>query len=349
MINDILDFSKIEAGRLDLEMLDFSVRMVVEEAVELLAERAQQKGLELAVLVEPDVPARSQGDPGRLRQILVNLMGNAVKFTDRGEVVLRVALADALDDGFLVRFEVRDTGPGIPPEGQRRLFQSFSQVDSSTTRRYGGTGLGLAISRRLTELMNGQIGVDSTPGQGSMFWFTTRLGHPTTPAADPEPRTDLHGLRVLVVDDNATNCTILRDQLRGWGLQPSTAEDGPHALALLRAARHAKEPFDVAVLDMQMPGMDGIELARTVSQDPELAPVRLVLLTSLGQHEHREAAQRVGIRECLTKPVRPSRLFDCLATVTVEARDRGREDAAVFQGSGPRSGAVGSSWPRTTR
>jgi len=347
VINDILDFSKVEAGRLELEMVDFSVRTIVEEVVELLAERAQQKGLELAAFVHPDVPSRLQGDPGRLRQILVNLVGNAVKFTDRGEVVLRVVVADTMDDGFLVRFEIRDTGPGIPPEGQRRLFQSFSQVDSSTTRRYGGTGLGLAISKRLTELMGGQIGVESTPGQGSMFWFTTRLEQPISPAVDSEPRTDLRGLRVLVVDDNATNRMILREQLRGWGLQASTAEDGPHALALLRAARQAKEPFEVVVLDMQMPGMDGIELARAVSQDPELAQVRLVLLTSLAQHEDREAAQRVGILACLTKPVRPSRLFDCLATVTVKAGDRPVEKTPADspeEDRSPTAGVTGRGW-----
>ena len=313
VINDILDFSKIEAGRLELEAIPFDLRRVVEEVAETLAERAQAKGLELACLIHHDVPAAVQGDPGRLRQVLLNLAGNAVKFTERGEVILRVTVEEAAGEAVLLRFAVSDTGIGIPPEARDRLFRSFSQVDASTTRKYGGTGLGLAISKQLAELMGGEIGVGSEPGAGSTFWFTARLG--AAPAAPPGPRGDLHGLRVLVVDDNATNRGILHGQLSAWGMQSHGAEDGPSGLDHLRRAARSGVPYDLVILDMQMPGMDGLELARAIKAERELAALPLVLLTSLGFRGQAGEARQVGIAAYLTKPLRQSQLYDCLATV----------------------------------
>jgi signal transduction histidine kinase/CheY-like chemotaxis protein/putative methionine-R-sulfoxide reductase with GAF domain len=315
IINDILDFSKIEAGRLELEAIDFELRALVEDVVELLAERAQSKGLEVVSLVAPDVPGLLRGDPGRLRQILTNLVGNAVKFTEQGEVVVRVVLAEDGAEAALVRFEVADTGIGIPEEAQGRLFQSFSQVDSSTTRRYGGTGLGLAISKHLAELMEGQVGVTSQPGQGSTFWFTARLGKsagavPTVPASPAA----LRGLRVLAVDDNATNRVVLRQHLAGWGTAGDEAASGQEALVRLREAARAGRPYALAVLDLQMPDMDGIELARAIKADPTLADTRLVLLTSWGQRGEAKAAREAGIAVYLTKPVRVSHLLEALTT-----------------------------------
>ena len=315
LLNDILDFSKIEAGKLHFEELDFDLIETVEGTLDLLAERAQRKGLELVSAIPPDVPAWLRGDPGRLRQILVNLIGNALKFTERGEIVVRVFKEEEDNTHVTLRFHVIDTGIGISPEIQQRLFQPFVQADTSTTRRYGGTGLGLAISRQIVSLFGGRIGVSSEPGRGSDFWFTARLQRPVS-AERPARRDygrELFDLRVLVVDDNETNRQILRHQLAAWKMQQDTAADGPAALELLRAAARAGRPYDAAILDMQMPGMDGLELARAIHADPVLARTRLIVLTSLGHVLSPGDLQTHGLAAYLVKPVKQSRLFDCLA------------------------------------
>src|SRR5262249_22496910 len=309
---DMLDFSKIEAGKLELEAIDFDLHAAVEEAVGLLAERASAKGLELICHIEAPPPCWLRGDPGRLRQVLLNLAGNAVKFTERGEVVVSARLEEQGPAGAVVRCEVRDTGAGIPAEVQPRLFDSFTQADSSTTRKFGGTGLGLAISKRLVGLMGGEIGLTSEPGRGSTFRFTVRLAKGEV--APPAPRRDgvLRGLRALVVDDNATNRMVLTHNLAGWGMRVAEASGGAEALAALRSA---EEAFALALLDFQMPGMDGLELARHIKADPALAGVKLIMLTSLGVRGQREQARAAGIEGYLVKPVRLSQLYDCLATV----------------------------------
>jgi len=315
IINDILDFSKIEADKLTLEQIDFELRAAVEDVLELLAEHAHGKGLELVSLVQAEVPAWVAGDPGRLRQILINLASNAVKFTDTGEVVVRVSLTEDTSHDALLRFEVVDTGIGIPPEVQEHLFQAFAQADSSTTRKYGGTGLGLAISQRLAELMGGSIGVASTPGQGSTFWFTARLAK--RPAPDQVSRTaapTLRGVRVLCVDDNATNLAVLEAQLRAWGMRVACVPDGVHALAQMRAAPQAACPYDLAIFDYHMPGMDGLQLAHAITADPSLASTRLVMLSSFAQRGDGDTVQQAGIAVYVTKPVRQSPLFDAIAT-----------------------------------
>ncbi len=320
IINDILDFSKIEAGRVDLEHVDFDLRRAVREVLGSFAEDANAKGLELLCLIRHDVPNALRGDPGRLRQVLTNLVGNAVKFTEKGEVVLRVTLAESAEESALVRFEVRDTGIGIDAELKPRLFQSFVQADGSTSRRYGGTGLGLAISRRLVALMGGSIDVESRPGHGSTFWFTVRLARQTQVTTAPPPSARLAGRRVLVVDDNATNRQILRHQLGYWGLRVTAVESGPKALAQLQQAAAAGAGYELAILDMKMPEMDGLALARAIKQDAALAGARLVLLTSFGQRGHGAEAARIGIAAYLTKPVDEADLYDCLVEVLDEAR-----------------------------
>jgi two-component system sensor histidine kinase/response regulator len=318
IINDILDFSKIEAGKLQIETIDFDLRSAVEETVGLLAERAHGKGLELASLVDADVPTALRGDPGRIRQVLVNLLSNAVKFTEEGEAVLRVGLVEESEEA-VIRFEVSDTGIGMSEEQRARLFRSFSQADASTTRRYGGTGLGLAISKQLVELMGGEIGVRSEPGVGSTFFFTLPLEKQPEGAGQvaSAPRADLGGIGVLVVDDSETNRKILQEQVASWGMRSGTAEDGQRALGVLRAAAEAGAPYDAAILDMQMPGMDGLELAGAIKEDPSIASTRLVLLTSMGQRGDAEEARQAGIEVYLTKPVRQSNLYDALATIMV--------------------------------
>ncbi len=311
IINDILDFSKIDAGKLEIEVIPFDLRRMVEEVVELLADTAHTKGLELAYSIRHDVPTTVRGDPGRLRQILTNIVGNAVKFTTQGEVVVRVSVDGTTSAGAIVRFETSDTGIGIPVEARARLFQAFSQVDSSTTRRFGGTGLGLAISRQLVELMGGAIGIESTPGQGSTFWFTTQLD-PVTHQQDPEQK-ELQGLRVLIVDDNQTNRTILEHQLGSWGITSTSASGGSMALDQLRAAANGT-PFALAILDMHMPDMDGLMLAKEIRADPAFADTRLVLLTSGGPRGQSQETLEAGILACLTKPVRSSQLYDALVT-----------------------------------
>jgi signal transduction histidine kinase/DNA-binding response OmpR family regulator len=315
VINDILDFSKIESGKLDLEAVDFDLRALIEDVVELLAPRAHDKRLEIASLMAPEVPSLVRCDPGRIRQILTNLLANAVKFTDHGEVILHVRPVGEADFVTTVRFEVRDTGIGISPEAKSRVFEAFSQADASTTRRYGGTGLGLAICRQLVGLLGGEIGVDSEPGVGSAFWFTL----PLPPAAEalplPAPREQLTGLRVLIVDDHAVNRAVLEQFLASWGMEHESTEDAERALEALQAAVEGRRPFDAAILDMNIPRIDGLELARRIQAAPDLAPTKLVLLTSSGQRGEARSARQVGIMGYLTKPVRQSQLYDCLATV----------------------------------
>lgn len=305
VISDILDFSKIESGHLELESVDFSLVDAVEDALAMLAQPAEAKGLELAVqFAPPDAPMAFRGDPVRLRQVVSNLISNAVKFTEKGEVVVRVALLEQTDTEAAVRICVEDTGIGIAAEAREKIFEHFSQADSSTTRQYGGSGLGLAICKRLLALMGGSIRVDSEPGAGSTFVVDLRLSvaRSVTPAAPP--REALNGVRVLVVDDNQTNRDILLQQLQGWRMQVRCVEGGPPALEAMAAAVSAGHPFDLAVLDMHMPGMDGLELACRIQAQPALARTRLMMLSSTYVNADARARDQAGILRFLNKPVR---------------------------------------------
>jgi signal transduction histidine kinase/DNA-binding response OmpR family regulator len=320
VINDILDFSKVESGQLQLETIDFVLRTAIEEVAELVADRAHSKGVEMACLIHHDIPVVVRGDPGRLRQILTNLLGNAIKFTAAGEVVLRATVASESGDDVTVRFAITDTGIGISPEGLGRLFQSFSQADGSTTRRFGGSGLGLVISKRLSELMGGDIGVESEPGRGSTFWFTVKLGKiPVNQAVASTPREDLRGLYVLAVDDNQTNLHLVRAQTRSWGMTCDVATSGPEALEMIGGAASLQRAYDIAILDMQMPGMDGLEVARTIKRDAANEKMKLVLMTSMAQRGQAAQSEQAGIAGYLKKPVRQSELYDCLRAVMGES------------------------------
>ena len=313
VINDILDFSKIEAGRLELETVAFDPRELVEDTAMLLAERAHYKGLELLVDLDPDLPGTLQGDPARLRQTLVNLVGNAIKFTEQGEVVVRLRLLERGAQTVRLQIAVSDTGIGIAPADQAKIFESFTQADGSTARRFGGTGLGLAISKRLVRLMGGEIRVESAPGAGTTFWFALALArseaasHPA-----PLPRADLRQARVLVVDDNATNREILHHQLSGWGMREAGVASGVEALGTLRQAAQAGAAYDLAILDWHMPEMDGLELARQIRADPILNSLRLLMLTSSGPSDGGPQAAAAGIDRYLPKPVRQAELRDAL-------------------------------------
>ncbi|MEJ7848139.1 MAG: PAS domain S-box protein [Pyrinomonadaceae bacterium] len=320
IIDDILDFSKIEAGQLRFENIDFDLRGAVESTIEILAERAQAKGLEIASLVQSDVPTLLCGDPGRLRQIITNLAGNAVKFTEKGEVTVSVSKVQEKDDSVLLRFEITDTGIGISQREQNRLFQAFVQADGSTTRKYGGTGLGLTISKQLVEMMGGEIGIESEPGMGSTFWFTAHLAKlpDQTPTVAPAGDVSLEGVRVLIVDDNASNRKIFLHQAVSWGMIASEAASGAEALDQMRAAAERDEPFSIALLDLMMPEMDGFELARKIKAEPGIEQIRLVLLPSYGKRGEGQTALDHGISAYLQKPVRQTELYGCLITVLAE-------------------------------
>lgn len=347
VVNDILDFSKIEAGKVELEAIPFSLRDRLGDTMKTLALRAHKKGLEVACDYAPEVPDALVGDPGRLSQIVTNLVGNAIKFTSCGEVVLSVrriedrvanpqspgveagarggeptsrAMPDDLaastsDDPVTLSFEVRDTGPGIPRDKQSRLFQPFTQADTSTTRRFGGTGLGLTIANRLTELMGGRIGFESEPGRGSTFHFTAILGLQPAGAqsARIEPVT-LQGLPVLVVDDNATNRMILREVLKRWGMSPTVAESATEALAALHKAAASGSPFDLVLSDVMMPGLDGFELAEKIGRQPSLGRPTVILLSSADRQHDSARCRRAGVAAYLSKPVKHSELLDAILT-----------------------------------
>ena len=338
VINDILDFSKIEAGKIDLDPAEFSLRECVGDAVKVLALRAHVKGLELACRVHPDVPELVIGDAGRLRQVLVNLVGNAVKFTERGEVIVEVSLASrererpesdigSVSDRNLtpvahapgspeIRFAVRDTGIGIPADKLGTVFDAFVQADGSTTRRYGGTGLGLAISKRLVELMGGRLGAESEPGRGSTFHFCIPLPRASGSVSRVLPPRPVHlaGLPVLVVDDNATNRLILQEMARGWLMRPVCVEGGAAALAELRRAAAAAEPYPLVLLDSMMPGMDGLTLAAEIQAQADLAGATILMLTSADSQEDARRCRELGLSAYLIKPIKQSELLDAILT-----------------------------------
>ncbi|MBV9997987.1 MAG: response regulator [Verrucomicrobia bacterium] len=315
VINDILDFSKIEAGRLVLEECNFDLRAAVEETLEMLAGQAQNKRLELTGGVTPDVPTMLRGDQGRLRQLLVNLIGNAIKFTERGEVSAHVRLEKEDDREAVLRFEVRDTGIGIRPEVQKQLFQAFVQADGSTTRRYGGTGLGLAICRQLIERMGGCIGVESKLGQGSCFWFTVPLRKQIDARHNPDLDHSLVEARVLIVDGNETSREFLCQQLAAWRMRAEDACTAEEALVRLEQAAASHDPYLLVVADLQLPQMDGLELARAIKSNPAFASSRVIMLTPFGRSLPAETAEAAGIAACRSKPVRQSTFLDCLTDV----------------------------------
>jgi signal transduction histidine kinase/CheY-like chemotaxis protein len=327
IINDILDFSKIEAKNLELDFINFNLRDSIGDILQALAVRAAEKGLELAYHVSSDVPDYVIGDPGRLRQILINLVGNSIKFTEQGEVVVSVSLEEKGDDSVALHFTTADTGIGIAPEKQVKIFESFSQADASTTRKYGGTGLGLTISARLVELMGGRIRVESEMDKGSSFHFTVRLGLQKGQPLRFIPNTlpNLKGLHVLVVDDNATNRCILEEVLQNWQMQPAAAESGPIALEMMAEARRLGNPFRLLLLDANMPVMDGFDVAELIRRNSEYKDAVIMILTSSGLRGDAARCREIGIAAYLTKPVKQSLLLDSILNIlgSVEPKEAG--------------------------
>ncbi len=338
LINDILDFSKIEAGKLELDTTDFDLHELIEGVTQMLGERAEKKRIELVCGVGRDVPRHVSGDPMRLRQVVLNLLSNAIKFTEKGEVVFDAALEEQTPTHSIVRFTVRDSGIGIPADRVGRLFKSFSQVDASTTRKFGGTGLGLAISQRIVELMGGQIGVESRDGNGTTFWFTARL------ARQPLPQTarhitcpDLSGMRVLAVDDNTASREILQAQLASWSLRPDVAEGSARALEMLEQAASAGEPYQIAILDLHMPHMNGMQLAQRIKASSTLGNTVLICLSSITDQLKPQDLQRNGFVACLSKPALPSQLYDAIVnsmSVNDASEAVAKSPAAVGKGPG---------------
>ncbi len=315
LINDILDFSKIESGKFTLTDEDFNLRVTLETVVESLASRAHSKGLELALNIEPDVPVNLYADPGRIRQILINLIGNAIKFTSQGEIVLSVKLNGEQNDFADIYFSVRDTGIGIPANKTDLIFEKFTQADGTTTRQFGGTGLGLTISKQLVEMMGGTIGVDSVPGKGSTFHFNLLLKKGNKPEEETIIAPDLSQLPILIVDDNTTNRFILEQILKNWNLNPISCESGACAIKTLLEAQRTGVPIPVVLLDMQMPGMDGEMVAKKVLSEPALADTNIIILSSMGQRGDAKRLKKIGCKGYLTKPVKQSQLFHMISTV----------------------------------
>jgi CheY-like chemotaxis protein len=314
IINDILDFSKIEAGKFDLDIIEFELEDSLATTVRMLAPRADQKGLEVACDIRPDVPTALVGDPSRLRQIITNLIGNAIKFTEAGEVILRVGTESRTEDDVLLHFSVTDTGIGIPSEKQQSIFSPFVQADGSMTRKYGGTGLGLAISSQLVALLGGRIWLESAADQGSTFHFTARFGVRRSSEAStiPEMTIDLRDMPVLVVDDNAVNRRILDAMLRRWLMKPVLAESGRAGLAAMQESRRAGQPFPLVLLDGQMPDLDGFAVADEIKKDPELAQATVMMLTSAGRRGDGARCREMGIAAYLVKPIRGSELLEAI-------------------------------------
>ncbi|MFO0698018.1 MAG: response regulator [Nitrospira sp.] len=329
LINDVLECSKIEAGKLELECLEFNLRTTVEQVLAQFAERAETKGIELTGLVHAAVPTGLKGDPGRLRQILTNLVANAVKFTDKGDVTLQAYLEDDGTDTVVIRFEVTDSGIGMSSATLDKLFRPFVQADSSTTRKYGGTGLGLSISKQLVELMGGRIGVRSAEGQGSTFWCTARFLKQAGSLPAILPSGELTGKRVLIVDDNESNRMILHHLVSGWGMKDDLAEDAESAWERITEANRRGAPYDLAILDVIMPGKDGLQLARELNSHPDRSHTRLVVMTSILQRGHAEQARSAGAMGYLPKPVRHDDLRGCLRTVLGMQDDRERKTEPI--------------------
>jgi PAS domain S-box-containing protein len=319
LLNDILDFSKIEAGKLELDAVNFNLRNTVEDVAYTLAKRAQDKGLELACLIHPDLTSDLRGDPGRIRQILVNLVGNAIKFTHNGEIVIHVEPVEQSDQTATILFKVQDTGIGIPYDRQAAVFERFTQVDGSTTRKYGGTGLGLTISRQLVEAMNGEIGLESAPGVGSTFWFKAQFEMRPAEKREAAPiargAVKMRSVRVLGVDDNHTNRTVLSRMVEGFGCAIEVVASGAKGLEALQRAYRDGDPYHVVLLDMQMPGMDGEQTARAIKSDPLVRDVKIIILTSMGQRGDVPRLEALGCSGYLLKPVKQQMLYDALVTV----------------------------------
>jgi CheY-like chemotaxis protein/HPt (histidine-containing phosphotransfer) domain-containing protein len=327
LINDILDFSKIEAARLELEVLDFDLRTVMEETAEILAIKAHEKNLELISHVDPALNYLVKGDPGRLRQILVNLAGNAIKFTEKGEILIEAIAHDQNKDFVAVSFQVKDTGIGIPEDKIGILFKPFHQVDSSTARKFGGTGLGLAISRRLVEMMGGEIGVKSQFGKGTTFWFKLRFPRVANSESSRRVvRGSLGNARILAVDDNDTNRLIITEQLNSWGLRNEVAAGADQAMLLLKKAVVDKDPFTIVIAEMQMPEKDGRQLGVDIKADPCLRDTILIMMSSIGQSEEMKQLRDLGFSAYLVKPVKQSQLFDCLSIAVGDKALRGNAD-----------------------
>ncbi len=316
LLNDILDFSKIEAGGLVLEEMNFDLRALMDDFAQIMVGKAEENGLEFICGAAPEVPSLVKGDPGRLRQILINLAGNAFKFTKRGEVSVQAFLESEDDQEVTIKFSVTDTGIGIPEDKQKFLFECFTQMDSSTTRQFGGTGLGLAISKQLTEIMNGEIGVKSQEGVGSEFWFTVKLSKQADhESADKPDFSNLAGLRVLIVDNNATNRDIITKILASWNMHPVGSDNGTNGLQELYTAIEKGDPFNLAILDMQMPGLDGEAIGRAVKADPRLNDTYLLMMLSLSDQIDQDSIKEIGFATFLTKPIKYYELLSCLSSI----------------------------------
>jgi len=317
IIDDILDFSKIEAGKLQMDTMDFDLRTTLKDLLDLHSLRMKKKGLEMVFRIDPDVHSFLQGDPGRLRQVLTNLIGNAIKFTPQGKITLQVGLESETDTHATIGFSVADTGIGIPRDRVKNLFYKFTQVDASMSRKYGGTGLGLAISKKICELMGGQIGVASEEGKGSTFWFTA-VFKKQPPQKEVNERWSAKGIqcmRILLVDDNAARRLVLRDQLHLWNCRYDEAVDGPAALKKMQEAAIQSNPYDLAILEMPMPGMDLEKMVKTIQKNPKLRDTSLIMMTSFGKRDDAVRMQQNGFSACLTQPVTKEELYECLSLV----------------------------------